>query len=155
MAPTTPEHWPDFDSLPLDPSGPPGNAWGLFGAQDELGMLNLLTPQVIAAAAKEIQHGVRVSLDWPLDKPSYPTFTRKRFEHQLIHDPTVPMNDDVIHINTQSSTQWDGFRHFCMINLLFFMLLFRLTFGYHFDQHNNSSTATHKAILNLRTQSSG
>jgi hypothetical protein len=107
-----PDHWPSFDSLPLDPNGPPGNAWGLFGPNDQLGMLNLLTPEVIASAAKEIQQGLRVSLDWPLDKPSYPTFTRKQFEHRIIHEEKTPMNDDEVHFNTQSSTQWDGFRHF-------------------------------------------
>jgi len=34
---------PPFDSLPLAKDGPHGNAWGRFGADDELGMLNLLT----------------------------------------------------------------------------------------------------------------
>lgn len=108
----TPDKWPSFDSLPLDPNGPPGNAWGLFGPHDQLGMLNLLTPDVVAAAAKEIQQGLRVSLDWPLNKPSFPTFTRKQFEHRIVHEETTPMNDDEVHFNTQSSTQWDGFRHF-------------------------------------------
>jgi hypothetical protein len=107
-----PNQWPSFDSLPLDPNGPPGNAWGLFGPRDQLGMLNLLTPEVVAAAAKEIQQGLRISLDWPLNKPSLPTFTRKQFEHRIIHEEQTPMNDDVVHFNTQSSTQWDGFRHF-------------------------------------------
>lgn len=36
---------PPFESLPLDPNGPSGNAWGLYGASDALGALNLLTPQ--------------------------------------------------------------------------------------------------------------
>lgn len=47
-----------FSSLPLDPNGPPGNAWGRFGTADQLGML-------------EVVSGVRISLDWPLNKPIY------------------------------------------------------------------------------------
>lgn len=104
--------WPEFDALPLDQNGPPGNAWGLFGQDDQLGMLNLLTPEVVAAAAAEIKHGIRISLDWPLNKPGIPTDGRKLFHHRIIHHPDIPMNDDEVHLNTQSSTQWDGFRHF-------------------------------------------
>lgn len=104
---------PPFDALPLDPSGPPGNAWGLFGKNDELGMLNLLTPEIVREAAAEIRQGVRFALDWPLDLPVVPTGGRKPFSHAIEHHeaPTI-MNDDVVHFNTQSSTQWDGFRHY-------------------------------------------
>ncbi|KAI1297106.1 hypothetical protein F5Y03DRAFT_370093 [Xylaria venustula] len=51
----TAKRLPPFDQLPLDPKDPPGNAWGLWGAGDELGMLNLLTPETTAAAAREIR----------------------------------------------------------------------------------------------------
>ncbi|KAH7310799.1 hypothetical protein B0I35DRAFT_489627 [Stachybotrys elegans] len=103
---------PPFDDLPLDKSGPPGNAWGLWGPDDQLGMLNLLTPDTVAAAAAEIKEGLRISLDWPLDKPSCPTFERQRFRHEVLHKAPMTMNDDVVEMNTQSSTQWDGFRHY-------------------------------------------
>lgn len=110
-----PTQWPKFDELPLDPTGPPGNAWGLFGEDDQLGMLNLLTPEVVASAALEIKNGIRISLDMPFDKPSFPTEGRKKFEHRILHFPDVPMNDDEVYMNTQSSTQWDGFRHFGIV----------------------------------------
>lgn len=103
---------PAFEELPLDKNGPPGNAWGLWGENDELGMLNLITPDVVAAAALEIREGVRMSLDWPLNKPSHPAFDRRQFRHEILNKAPVIMNDDTIHINTQSSTQWDGFRHY-------------------------------------------
>jgi hypothetical protein len=106
---------PPFSALPLDKDGPPGNAWGLWGPNDQLGTLNLLTPETVAAAAAEIKDGIRIALDWPLDKPSFPTFERERFKHRLIPKPPMIMNDDEITINTQSSTQWDGFRHFGLI----------------------------------------
>lgn len=103
---------PTFDELPVDKSGPPGNAWGLWGKDDELGMLNLITPEVVAAAASEIKDGFRISLDLRLDQPSHPAFDRQRFHHEILNKYPMVMNDDAIHINTQSSTQWDGFRHY-------------------------------------------
>ena len=67
---------PRFDDLPPDKLGPPGNAWGLWGPNDKLGRLNLITPETVAAVATEIKEGIRISLDWPLNKPSFPTFDR-------------------------------------------------------------------------------
>ncbi|OJD33665.1 major facilitator superfamily protein [Diplodia corticola] len=108
---------PEFDALTLDPRGPPGNAWGLFGDKDELGMLNLLTPETVAAAAKEIKTGMRFSLDLPLNQPAFPSFGRQPFHHEIrqLGDRTV--NDDIVSFNTQSSSQWDGFRHYGNQNL--------------------------------------
>lgn len=103
---------PSFDDLPLDKSGPPGNAWGLWGPYDEIGRLNLITPATVTAAASEIREGLRISLDWPLDKPTFPTFGRQRFDHKILNKAPMTMNDDALSLNTQSSTQWDGFRHY-------------------------------------------
>ena len=108
--------FPPFSALPLDPAGPPGNAWGRFGRDDRLGMLNLLTPSAVAQAAAEIRTGIRVSLDWPLSKPKYPGYGRPQFRHEIVNRPRGPglrvVNDDILTFNTQTSTQWDGFRHF-------------------------------------------
>ncbi|CAI7676232.1 unnamed protein product [Penicillium pancosmium] len=103
---------PTFDSLPLHPDGPPGNAWGLFGDKDQMGMLNLLTSENTAAAAKEIVEGVRVSTDWPLNSMATPCFGRAAFQHTIKNKAPRPVNDDILVLNTQSSSQWDGFRHF-------------------------------------------
>ncbi|QSZ32729.1 hypothetical protein DSL72_002308 [Monilinia vaccinii-corymbosi] len=103
---------PPFSSLPLQPNGPRGNAWGLYGASDQLGRLNRLTPENTIAAAREIKHGIRISTDWPLDKPNIPCFGRAPFERKIIHKSPRSVNDDVLAFNTQSSSQWDGFRHF-------------------------------------------
>ncbi|SCN87937.1 uncharacterized protein FFFS_03170 [Fusarium fujikuroi] len=108
----TPKKLPTFDDLPLDKNGPPGNAWGLWGPDDQLGRLNLLTPETVRAAASEIREGIRISLDWPLDKLSHPPFGRQALEHRILNKAPMTMNDDVITLNTQSSTQWDGFRHY-------------------------------------------
>lgn len=103
---------PTFDSLPLQKDGPHGNAWGRFGAGDELGMLNLLTPETTKEAAKEILEGVRISTDWPLDRISNPMFGRVRFGHVIKNKAPRAVNDDSLSFNTQISSQWDGFRHY-------------------------------------------
>ena len=101
-----------FDSLPLDPTGPPGNAWGRFGKDDQLGTLNLLTPERVVEAAKEIRTGVRISLDWPLSMPSHPSFNRDPFKQEIVLRSPNCIFDDVLSFNSQGSTQWDGFRHY-------------------------------------------
>jgi kynurenine formamidase len=113
--PTMPR--PPFADLPLDKNGPPGNAWGLYGPNDELGALNMITPATVLEAAKEIQTGDRVSLDWYLNLPSHPSFNRPPFQwtfknksHPDGRKRTV--NDDHLEFNTQGSSQWDGFRHY-------------------------------------------
>lgn len=108
---------PPFEELPLDKEGPPGNAWGLYGFDDELGALNMITPATVKAAAQEIQTGDRISLDWNLNLPSHPSFGRPSFgwrmENRTNPDGTKRIvNDDHLDINTQSSSQWDGFRHY-------------------------------------------
>lgn len=103
---------PSFDSLPLRKDGPHGNAWGLFGENDQLGMLNLLTPETTIAATKEIVHGIRISTDWPLNKFQPPLYGRVAFKQEIHHLLPRTVNDDVLTLNTQGSTQWDGFRHY-------------------------------------------
>ncbi|KAJ3553134.1 hypothetical protein NM688_g3777 [Phlebia brevispora] len=101
---------PTFDELPgvYDFKG---CAWGVWGDDDQLGTVNLLTEEVVAEAAKEIKLGKMICLNWPLNFPSKPMFSRQA--------PTVNswakaanVNDDMISINTQSGSQWDGLKHF-------------------------------------------
>ena len=63
-------------------------------------------------AAKEIVEGVRVSVDWPLDSMSIPCFGRSCLEHTIKKKEGRTVNDDILTFNTQSSSQWDGFRHY-------------------------------------------
>lgn len=53
---------PAFDELPLGTGDPKFSAWGLWGHEDELGALNLLTPDVVKDATKEIFTGDRIPL---------------------------------------------------------------------------------------------
>lgn len=103
---------PSFDDLPLRKDGIPGNTWGLFGDNDECGMLNLLTPETVHAATKEIQTGIRIPTDLPLDFISKPFFGRAPLQHSIRNKAPRQVNDDSLHFNTQATTQWDGFRHY-------------------------------------------
>ncbi|KIW25875.1 uncharacterized protein PV07_09011 [Cladophialophora immunda] len=92
---------------------PPGAAW-IWGEEDELGRLNLLTPERILNAMKEATQGRIVNLNLPLDQPSPPMYGRAAFEHRLTQVAPHAF-DEVYVVNPQSSSQWDGFHHFCHV----------------------------------------
>ncbi|OAP58543.1 hypothetical protein AYL99_07633 [Fonsecaea erecta] len=109
---------PSWKDLPPVEGMPHGCAWGLFdkdGVRDEIGTLNLLTPETVVKAREEIQSGKSVVLNWPIDHVHEPGFDRIK--------PTINITDwrakgspwysydDEISINTQSGSQWDGLRH--------------------------------------------
>ncbi|KAF7359050.1 hypothetical protein MSAN_01245900 [Mycena sanguinolenta] len=127
---------PAYDELPYFKNFP-GCAWGVWGAEDELGTVNLLTDALVKqSAAEEIRTGKTVSLNWQVStleiylrfdsfhlqprvvtdlKHQQPMFGRIPPEIKLIQKQREGRNisrDDEIHINTQSGTQWDGLRHF-------------------------------------------
>jgi hypothetical protein len=91
---------PRFDELPYCKGNPPFSAWGLYGADDELGTLNMLTPAIVAEAAKEIRTGVRVGLNLPLDFLQPPSHKRSALKHAIIKYAR-PNHDDSIELNTQ------------------------------------------------------
>jgi hypothetical protein len=56
---------PNFDELPQVDGLPKSCTWGLWdkdGRNDEFGTLNLITPEVVLNATKEVREGIRVSL---------------------------------------------------------------------------------------------
>ena len=103
---------PDDTGLPL--------SWGTWGPDDQLGTLNNITPETVAAAAAQIQRGVRFNLDLPLHEPygviksgahrarraPVPTlFSREFPPHLTVRDDKL---DDFY---LQCSSQWDGLTH--------------------------------------------
>jgi hypothetical protein len=54
--------------------------------------------------------GAVFNLNLELELPGPPLFARSAFEH-VIHDFAVGHDDELVGWNTQSSSQWDGFRH--------------------------------------------
>ncbi|THU92144.1 hypothetical protein K435DRAFT_726515 [Dendrothele bispora CBS 962.96] len=104
-------NWPSYDQLPLHPSFPTKAAWGVWGSEDELGALNHITPDTIKAALTEVQEGIAISLNLNLDVPHPPLIpTRTPLVHTFLAQEGF--QDDIVTINTQISTQYDGLRHF-------------------------------------------
>jgi hypothetical protein len=94
---------------------------------DPLGRLVLLTPEITASAAKEIKTGKRFALDHSVFPSGALLNGRIEASHQAIRVDGGPMSsaeaeeqgvtyqpmfDDIVHFNTQSSTQWDYFMHY-------------------------------------------
>ena len=89
-------------------------AWDVWADGDAryFGCLNLLTPEKVAAAAKSVSKGAVFPMNWDMRKPDPPLFGRSPFGHEVTGDERAVSHDDVLHgWNTQSSSQWDGFRH--------------------------------------------
>jgi kynurenine formamidase len=99
---------PSYDELPVTPGAPAGSSWGLWGEDDRFGCLNLLTPERAAAAAKLVTKGAVLALNHEYEHPDPPLFGRQVPQHDVLGEGG---HDDVLTFNTQSSSQWDGFRH--------------------------------------------
>jgi kynurenine formamidase len=103
---------PSYDELPRR-AGLPAS-WGLWGPDgtDVFGCLNLLTPSRVVDAAGLVRRGALFPLNWSMRLPDPPLFGRASFQHEVTGVPHGTSHDDVLHAwNTQSSSQWDGFRH--------------------------------------------
>ncbi|KAF3914131.1 hypothetical protein AA313_de0207623 [Arthrobotrys entomopaga] len=111
--------FPNRRDLPKIPGAPDDAAW-VWGSEDYIGRLNLLTPARVQAAAQEIKTGEMARLDLPLNVPQQPGFGREPFKHTIKTLVENVAYDDIYDMNTQSGTQWDGFRHFAHIPTLTF-----------------------------------
>jgi kynurenine formamidase len=95
--------------------------WGRWGAEDERGTINFITPEVIRRAAACVRHGTVFSLALPLaaDGPQFgqggrvnPLHLMTSLGNQLGPDPDGPRySDDVIVMPLQCATQWDSLAH--------------------------------------------
>jgi kynurenine formamidase len=103
---------PTYDELKRRTDAPPGSAWGLFGDGDEIGTLNLLTPERVAAATAAVRTGQVVNLDLPLDAFDPPLISsRHAVEHHLFANNPYHRDDWVDSFYLQSGSQLDGLRH--------------------------------------------
>ncbi|THG97625.1 hypothetical protein EW026_g4405 [Hermanssonia centrifuga] len=94
---------PTFDELPNFHEYT-GCAWGVWGKDDQLGTINLLTEKVTGKDDMS-------ELARELSRKGSPLFNRQPpVIQQWMKHETV--NDDSIIINTQSGSQWDGLKHF-------------------------------------------
>lgn len=108
----------------------PDNAtWGDWGPDDQLGRLNLITPEKVRKAVEEVQTGITFCLSLPLDYPQAGALNQVRFPPVLkpvvrnsedyynyrwdkLHpNHTDIASDDYVLLYTQYSTQWDSLAH--------------------------------------------
>jgi kynurenine formamidase len=108
---------------------PEGSTWGDFGAEDQLGRLNLLTPKKVKQGVAEVKEGLNFCLSLPLDYPGGNVLNPRR--HPPVLRPTLRngkpnmnyvlgrdnpdltdvINDDAVILHLQYSTQWDSLAH--------------------------------------------
>jgi kynurenine formamidase len=99
--------------------------WGRWGADDELGTLNYITPEKIVAAAGLVRQGKVLSLAIPFDANGPQTGFGGRTNplHYMLQDggdvasgaqdfvPGLRWCDDVVTMPLQCATQWDALAH--------------------------------------------
>ena len=93
---------------------PAGAAWGVFGDDDEVGTINLLTPERVIAAASSIRSGKVFALNLPINIPDPPLFTRGKHKHTVIPFPGAEafvLDDYLDNFYPQASSQWDALAH--------------------------------------------
>lgn len=102
---------PDYDSLPpADNGGRSG--WGLFGADDQVGLGNLLTPERVVTAAALVRTGAVFPLDLPVGTFNPPLNPRRQApEHTLIRQPNIGFDDAWNSFYPQAGSQWDSLSH--------------------------------------------
>src|SRR5262245_19214231 len=103
---------PTYSQLPAFEKTGERYAWGVFGAEDQLGTINLLTPERVAAAARLVRAGRMINLSLPLDFPTtlYHGETRSGYKHRMTTNRGG--RDNLLdNFAMQGSSQWDGLRH--------------------------------------------
>src|SRR5262245_10013925 len=79
----SPAALPTYRELLARTDAPAGTAWGLFGADDELGTLNLVTPELTKASAALVRTGEVFSLNWNVELPDPGIFRQPPERHQV------------------------------------------------------------------------
>lgn len=96
----------------LASADPPHSSWDVFGRDDELGTVNLLTPDRVVAAAGLIREGRRFGLDYPVNAfEPYPTGTRPATRHHVFANNEFHRDDWLDSFYLQSTSQLDALRH--------------------------------------------
>ena len=63
---------------------PPGSTWGDWGPDDQLGRLNLLTPDKVLKGVAEVKEGRTFCLSLPLDYPGGTAVNARRHPPRLL-----------------------------------------------------------------------
>jgi kynurenine formamidase len=102
---------PRHDELPVREGAPQGAAWGVFGDDDQLGTINLLTPATVVEAAGSIRSGQTFSLNLSIDIPNPPLFGRGKHNHVIKQYASYILDDYLDNFYPQASSQWDALCH--------------------------------------------
>jgi hypothetical protein len=97
--------------------------WGRWGADDQVGTINFITPEVARRAAECVKTGRRFSLALPLSEragiqlglmpgPINPTRAMVQINEAIFDDVELMCtSDDLVVMGLQSATHWDGLGH--------------------------------------------
>src|SRR3546814_9864303 len=112
---------------------PDGSNWGDFGPDDQVGRMNLMTPERRLAGAREIRAGRAFCLSLPLDYPGGTALTGlrappRRIAAMLGDQPGYNMVwhdhdgvdrhvvcDEAVMLFQRYSTKWDALSHGCQL----------------------------------------
>ena len=93
--------------------------WGVFGADDEIGTLNYLTPDAVLRGVATAIRGQVHQLSLPLNLPTSRRHGRPELSKVTFRRNEELMgfvaNDDYVVLALQGSTQWDSLIH-CGVN---------------------------------------
>ncbi|SMQ17078.1 Kynurenine formamidase [Streptomyces sp. Ag82_O1-12] len=97
------------------------NNWGRWGADDEVGTLNLITDEAVRQAAATVRTGRRVPLALPLQQDGVqtgvipgrvnPLHAMVQINQEIFGPGTVACSDDVVTMGLQAATHWDALPH--------------------------------------------
>jgi kynurenine formamidase len=103
---------PSYQDLLERADAPPGSSWGIFGAGDQLGTANFLTPERLVSAAQLVRRGRVFNLDYAINAfDPYPTGTRPPAEHHIFANNPNHRDDYLDSFFLQSTSQIDALRH--------------------------------------------
>ena len=102
---------PSYDRLPVREGAPAGSAWGVFGDDDQVGTINLMTPERVKQAAGFIRNGRVFSLNLPINIPDPPLFGRGKHAHTIKQLADFVLDDYLDNFYPQASSQWDALSH--------------------------------------------
>ncbi|WP_236793390.1 cyclase family protein [Amycolatopsis sp. GM8] len=104
---------PSYADLLRRQDAPPGSSWHVYGDNDQLGMLNNVTPAAARRAASLVRTGETFDLDYPVNRfvPSL-SGTRGTAVHHIFANNAHHRDDWLDSFFLQSSSQIDGLRHF-------------------------------------------
>ncbi len=93
--------------------------WGRWGAEDERGTVNLITPERIVAAAQLVRRGAVFDLGIPLDSSGPQALAGRMNPVRLMSEAGADQDypggikwaDDYVFMPLQAGSQWDAFGH--------------------------------------------